>query len=198
MSRRIPRENCEIVECFGIGCINGDCDPQTETCNCFPNYYGEGCDILCVNGEYVNGGCDCSIGYEGVACETESRCRFIGWWGCKQWTITSHNGGSTTSDLNLGSVKFEEGFNAFEVELFPIESSNGLMLLTTVDKVVGQVTGKRINFELQQLTNQRTVYGSAVLGDDLILRMELFLFNPITSLTEVAKGTFILARSLKE
>lgn len=190
--------NCEIEDCFGTDCINGDCDPVTETCNCDPYYYGESCDIFWENGELVNGNCNCLTGYEGKACETESRCKLIGWWGCEEWTSASQIGGTPIPMSTLGSIKFEEGFKTSEVELFPTESSNGLLLLNSNTKIIGQVTENSINFELQNLTNQRTVYGSASLGNVQYLRIQLYLFNPETSLTEVAKGTYILARSLKE
>lgn len=185
--------NCEIEECFGVGCVNGDCDPQTETCNCYPNYYGEGCDILCVNGEFANGNCNCSDGYEGIACETESRCRLIGWWGCNQWTID----GSPTPGFLPASIKFEEGNKISEVKLFPTENSSGLMLLSSSNRIIGQVKENRITFESQQIP-QGTVYGSASLGANRILSIVLYLFNPTTSFTEVARGTFTLARNLKE
>ncbi|MEM7105255.1 MAG: hypothetical protein AAF502_19105 [Bacteroidota bacterium] len=192
-------DNCEIEECFGVGCINGDCDSQTETCNCNPNYYGESCNILCVNGEFANGDCNCSEGYEGITCETESRCRFLGWWNCDQWTYSSQIGGPPIPGFTPASIKFEQGFNIFEVELFPTERSNGLMLLSSDTRIVGQVTENTINFEFQYLTTERTVYGSASLGDDdRILSIELYLFNPATSFTEVARGTFRISRYWKD
>jgi len=183
--------NCEIEECFGVGCVNGDCDPQTETCNCYPNYYGEGCDILCVNGEFANGECNCDEGYEGITCDTESRCRFMGWWSCQQWTSASQIGGTPTPGFLPASLKIEEGYQINEVELFPTENSNGLLLLSSGNRKVGQVTENKINFE-------GTVYGSASLDNDRVLSIELFLFNPTTSSTEVAKGTFTLARNIKQ
>ncbi len=54
--------------------------------------------------------------------------------------------------------------------------------------IVGQVTENTINFEFQDIL-QGTVYGSASL-EDRILSIELYPFNPITSLTEEARGTF--------
>lgn len=191
-------DNCEIEFCFGVDCINGDCDPQTETCNCYPDYYGEGCNILCVNGEFTNGDCQCFQGYEGAKCKTESRCRFMGWWNCSQWTISSQADGSTTPGFLPGSVKFESGQNIYEVELFPTENSNGLMLLSSDNIVVGKVTENTINFELQYLINGSTVHGTASLGENRVLNIELALSNPMTSLTETAKGTFLLARNIKE
>ncbi len=188
--------NCEIEECFGVGCINGDCDPQTETCNCHPNYYGEGCDILCVNGEFENGECNCNIGYEGFSCETVSRDRFLGWWSCQQWTSASQIGGTPVPGFLPGSIKFERAYNIHEVELFATENSDGLMLLSSNNRILGQVTANTINFEIPDLTIESTVYGSARLGTDRILSIELFFFNSATSLTEVAKGTFTLARNI--
>lgn len=189
--------NCEIEICFGVPCINGDCDSETESCKCESNYYGEGCNILCVNGEFENGNCNCSKGYEGIACETISRDRFLGWWGCEQWTSSSQIGGSPTSGFLPGSIKFEEGYNIDEVELFPTEGSSGLMLVSSNNRIVGQVIENSINIEFQYLIIEGTVYGSASLGDDQILSIELFVFNPSTSLTEFAKGTFTLLRNIK-
>ena len=191
--------NCEIAPlCFSKPCVNGDCDLQSETCNCNPNYFGEACDILCVNGVYENGDCICSVGYEGIACEIESRDRFLGWWGCEQWTWTSQIGDSLFQGASLGSIKFECGNNIPKIEFFPTPSSNGLMLLNSSNKIVGEVTNNKINFELQYLTTEVTVYGSARLGIDRILRIELYIFNPATSFTEVARGTFTLYRQLKD
>lgn len=190
--------NCNIEECFGVGCVNGDCDPQTESCLCYPNYYGDGCNIKCVNGEFANGDCNCSEGYEGITCETVSRCRFMGWWGCDEWTSTSHIGGTPTPGVLPASMKFEEGYNIFEVELFPTESSNGLLLLSSGKRIVGKVSENKIDFELQYISSQRTVNGSASLGFDRILRIELFFNDTTTSSTEVARGTFRLARHIKE
>jgi hypothetical protein len=188
--------NCEIEECFGVDCINGDCDPQTESCNCDPNYYGESCDILCVNGEFANGDCNCSEGYEGITCETEMRDRFLGGWGCEQWTWVSQIGDSTFQGPMLGNIKFECGNSIPEVELFP--RKNGLMLLSLDNRIVGQVTEKTINFELQYSSPGVSVYGSASLGDDLNLSLELYFLNHTTSLTEVASGTFRIYRHIKD
>ena len=181
--------NCEIALCFGVDCINGDCDPQTQTCKCNPNYYGEGCDILCVNGEFANGDCNCSEGYEGITCETEIRNRFIGWWDCDQWTSASQMGDSPSPGFIPAVITIAEGYNILEVELFPTERSSGLMLLSSDNRIVGQVTERTINFEFQDLSTAGTVYGSASLVDR-ILSIELHVFNLTTSLTEVARGTF--------
>lgn len=186
-------ENCEIEDCFGVGCSYGDCDPQTKTCNCHPNYYGEGCDTLCVNGEFVSGDCECAEGYEGSTCEDEIRNRFLGWWGCEQWTSASQIGGTPVPGFTPASIKFEKGFNIFEVELFPTENSSGLLLLSSENRIVGQVTANTITFELQYLTSERSIYGSASL-DTGVLSFELYLFNPTTSLTEEVRGTFRLHR----
>lgn len=187
-------DNCEIEECFGVGCINGDCDPQTETCNCHPNYYGESCDILCVNGAFANGDCNCSEGYEGITCENEIRCRYLGWWSCQEWTWASQIGGSPTPGFTPGTIKFEEGYNISDVELFPTENSSGLMLLSSGTRIVGQVTENTINFGSQGTA----FYGSGSLSNSgSVLIIELYHFNPTTSLTEVTRGTFLLYRKWK-
>jgi hypothetical protein len=191
-------DNCEIEDsCFGIVCCNGDCDPQTESCNCDPNYYGESCNILCVNGEFVDGNCNCFVGYEGATCEIESRDAFLGWWSCEEWTWTSEAGDLIFQGPLLGSVKFECGNRVPEIELFSTENSNGLMLLNSANRLVGQVTGKTINFELQFFIGV-SVYGSAILDDDRIVRIELYFLNLTTSVTEVAKGRFRIARHWKD
>ena len=191
-------DNCEIEFCFGVDCFNGDCDPQTQSCNCHTNYYGEGCDILCVNGEFTDGECNCLEGYEGISCETQSRCRFMGWWGCSQWTSTSQIGGMPIPQDQLGNIKIEGGNNINEVILFPTENANGLMLLNTNNIIVGQVTENTINFESQFLSNGNSVHGSVSLDDNMVFSFELFVFNPITSLTQEAKGTFFLVRNIKQ
>ena len=190
--------NCEIELCYGIPCINGECDHQTKTCICKTNYYGEECNILCANGEFDNGFCHCSVGYEGIACEIESRDRFLGWWGCEEWTWSSKVGELPVQGFLPGSIKFECGNYVPDIELFPTANSSGLMLLSSSKRIVGQVTYNKINFELQNLTTEVTVYGSASLDVDRILSVELYIFNPTTSFTEVAKGTFTLFRHLKD
>lgn len=190
--------HCEIEDlCFGVVCCHGVCDPQTGACHCNPNYYGQSCNKLCVNGEFENGNCNCSVGYEGIACDIESRDDFLGWWNCQQWTWTSQMVDSTFLGPLLGSIKFECGNSVPEIELFPTVNSNGLMLLNSNNKIVGQVTQKMINFDLQYLP-EVSVYGSASLGDDLILNLELYFLNLTTSETEVAKGKFAIYRHLKD
>lgn len=189
--------HCEIEDCFGVECINGNCDPQSKTCDCDPDYYGESCDTLCVNGEFTNGDCHCAEGYEGNTCETEIRDRFLGWWNCEQWTITSPIGGTTSVGSVRGSIKFEQGFNVSKVELFPVDRSNGLMLLSSNNRIAGQVTKDSITFDLQYISPERPVYGSASL-DAGILSVELYIFNPETALTEVARGTFRIYRRWKD
>ncbi len=178
--------HCEIELCFGLECINGDCDPQTEDCNCNPNYYGESCDILCVNGEFANGDCNCLEGYEGITCETEIRNRYVGYWDVDEWTSTSQIDGSPVPGFVPGAIRFGKGYNILEVELYTSERYSGLMLISSDTRIVGQVTENTINFGD---ISQGTVYGSASL-DKGILRIELYFFNPTTSFTEVARGTF--------
>lgn len=190
--------NCEIELCFGVPCINGDCDPQTKKCNCNLNYYGDYCDQLCVNGVFENGNCNCFEGYEGIACETKSRDRFLGWWSCLQWTRVSQVGGSPAPGFLPGSIKFECGNKIPEIELFPTETSSGLMLLGSDNRIVGQVSENTINFKLQYLSTEVTVNGSVSLGDDRVLNVELFFFNSTTSRTEIARGTFTLLRNIRD
>ncbi len=180
--------NCEIELCFGLACINGDCDPQTENCNCHPNYYGESCDILCVNGEFANGDCNCFEGYEGITCETEIRERFLGWWDADEWSSTSQIGGTPSPGFLPTVIKFEERYNILEVEL---STRDGAILVSSGTRIVGQVTENTINFEFQDIP-QGTVYGSASLDNSgRVLSIKLYPFNPTTSLTEEARGTFI-------
>lgn len=190
--------NCEIEDlCFDDVCCNGVCDPLTETCNCDPNYYGKSCTVLCLNGEFANGLCNCNVGYEGVACEIESRDGFLGWWSCEEWTWTSQTVDSTFQGPLLGLIKFDCGNSIPEVEVFPTENSNGLMLLSSNNIIVGEVTNKTINFELQYLPDV-SVYGSAILGNDRMLNIELYFLNLTTMLTEVAKGKFSIYRHHKD
>lgn len=191
--------NCEVNDlCFGLRCLNGNCDPDTESCNCNLNYFGESCDFLCVNGKFINGVCNCSLGYEGSSCEMESRDRFLGWWGCEQWTWTSQIGDTTFQGPSLGSIKFECGNSIPEIELIPAERSSGLMSLTSENRIIGQVAEKMINFELQNFAAEVQVYGSASIGTDGTLNIELYFFNSTTSDTERARGIFTIYRHLKD
>lgn len=189
-------DNCEIKLCFGVPCYNGDCNLETKTCNCNPNYFGEECNIYCANGEFIDGKCNCFEGYEGSTCETESRDRFLGWWACEEWTWTDGIGGEKNTGFLPASMKFECGNSVPDVKLFPTANSNGLLLLNSNNKIEGQVTKFTINFELQNLTNEVAVYGSASLGNDRILSVTLRHFNSTTSVTEVARGTFTLYRNI--
>ena len=183
-------ENCEIEECFGIVCANGDCDSQTESCLCNPNYYGEGCDTLCVNGEFEHGACHCGEGYEGSTCETEIRERFIGTWDVLQWTTASPIGGTSVPGYLRGAVRMKQGYTILEVELYCSERHSGIMLFSSDERIYGTVKGDSIAFEAQEIFGERTVYGSASL-DAGILSLELYFSNPRTLLTEEAKGTFL-------
>ena len=193
--------NCEIEDlCSGVVCCNGICDPQTESCNCNPNFYGLSCNVYCVNGEFANGRCNCSEGYEGFACDIESRNGFLGWWSCEQWTWTSEIGDSIFQGGQLGSLKFDCGDSIPEVVLFPTENSSGLMLLHSDNRIVGRVTENIINFESQSIFPQipySKVYGSAR-QDGPSLNIELYLFNPSTSLTEIVRGEFSILRYHKD
>lgn len=182
--------NCEIELCFGVVCSNGVCDPLTESCNCDPNYYGEGCNVLCVNGEFENGACNCSEGYEGLTCETEIRARLLKAWDADEWTSAPDLGEAAVPGQLPGIIRFKEGFSILEVELYTSDRYSGIMLLNSNERILGTIRGNTINFELQDLTTEGTVYGSAI-WDDRLLSMELYFFNPTTELTEVAIGTFI-------
>jgi len=190
--------NCEIPLCFGVPCINGDCDQQTESCICNENYFGEECSILCKNGDFEDGECNCHVGYEGIGCDIESRDRFLGWWSCEQWTWTPKFGDSLVTGFLPATIKFECGSTIPEIELFPTTNSSGLMLLSSSNRIIGQVSKNTINFELQYLTTEVTVYGSASLGGDQILSIQLNVYNPETSFTEIANGTFTIFRHFKE
>lgn len=182
-------ENCEVEECFGVPCLNGECDPQTESCECDPNYYGEGCDTLCVNGEFATGDCHCAEGYEGIACDTEMRDRFVSTWDVLEWTSTSE-GGPTVPGHLPGTLRLRAGYTILEVEMYLEERYSGLMLFSSEERIRGDVAGNTVTFALQDLIVESTVYGSARL-DAGVLTMELYFFNPTTSLTEEAIGTFL-------
>ncbi len=191
-------DNCEEEDlCLDVICCNGVCDPVTLTCNCDTNYYGESCNILCVNGEYADGSCNCSPGYEGISCEVESRDGFLGWWGCEQWTWTSALGDSTFYAPSLGSIKYECGNSTPELIMFATPNSNGLMLLNPEYRLLGQVTQNTLNFELQSFTDV-SIYGSARLVDSRTMSVELFVTNLNTSVTEVAVGRFTIYRYWKD
>jgi len=138
------------------------------------------------------------VGYQGVACDIESRDDFLGWWGCEQWTWTSQTVDTTFLGPSLGSIKFECGNSIPQIEFFLTANSSGLMLLSSANTIIGLVTENKINFESQNLTAELSVYGSARMGIDQILRVELYFINSSTTLTEVARGRFILARHFKD
>lgn len=81
------------------------------------------------------------------------------------------------------------GEHALEIELYLEERHSGLMLLHSDERILGQVTGNKINFEFQDLVAEGKVFGTASL-DDSLLTMELYFFNPTTSLAMEARGTF--------
>lgn len=166
-----------------IGCEPNLCE-DVECSQLTP----ENPSVLCFNGEFANGGCNCFEGYEGIKCETEIRDRFLGGWDVDEWTSASQIGGSPVHGFLPGAIRLKEGYNILEVELYTTDRNSGLMLVSSDNRIVGQVTENKINFEYQQ-THQGTFYGSASL-DDRILSIELYLFNPNTSLTEEARGTF--------
>lgn len=182
---------CESDPCKDVACGPGDC--FEGICNCPDGFSGVNCeiesDILCVNGELANGACNCFEGYEGSTCETEIRDRYIDWWDADVWTTASQIGGTPVSGFLPTVIKLEKGSTILEVEFTTI---GGAMLVSTDNRIKGQVTENTITFEPQNLLPQGTVYGSANLDSSgRILSIELYVFNPATSLTEEAKGAFI-------
>ncbi|MCY7410082.1 MAG: calcium-binding EGF-like domain-containing protein [Chitinophagales bacterium] len=67
-------------------------------------------DIVCMNGgTCISGTCDCTTGYEGTDCSTESRTKFAGTWtaadacsssGTSSYIVTMSNG-ATVVDVNI-------------------------------------------------------------------------------------------------
>ncbi len=64
-------------ECADITCENGG-TCEEGVCQCTDNFFGDACEVECVNGTYASGSCLCDAGYEGDACTVLSREDMIG------------------------------------------------------------------------------------------------------------------------
>ena len=64
-------------ECKDVTCENGGTCSE-GTCECADDFYGDACEVECVNGTYADGTCGCDAGYEGEACTVLSREDMIG------------------------------------------------------------------------------------------------------------------------
>lgn len=79
---------CEGVDCGLFGTATETTDGADCFCVCeegYNNDAGMGCvpdcdESNCVNGDCVDGTCDCEDGYEGETCETLTVSKFIGTW----------------------------------------------------------------------------------------------------------------------
>jgi hypothetical protein len=64
-------------ECKDVTCENGGTCSE-GTCECADDFFGDACEVECVNGTYADGTCGCDAGYEGEACTVLSRADMIG------------------------------------------------------------------------------------------------------------------------
>ncbi|GAB5539722.1 MAG: hypothetical protein Salg2KO_18250 [Salibacteraceae bacterium] len=64
-------------ECKDVTCDNGGVCEE-GVCQCTDNFFGDACEVECVNGSYADGTCTCDAGYEGEACTVLSREDMIG------------------------------------------------------------------------------------------------------------------------
>lgn len=67
-------------------------------------------DVVCMNdGTCIDGTCDCTTGYEGTDCSTESRTKFLG-----SWTVTDACSSSGTSSY---TVSMTAGTSVIDVNI---------------------------------------------------------------------------------
>ena len=64
-------------ECADVTCENGG-TCEEGVCQCPDNFFGDACEVECVNGTYGSGSCTCEAGYEGDACSVVSRDAWVG------------------------------------------------------------------------------------------------------------------------
>ena len=65
-------DDCKDVTCNNGGtCVEG-------VCECPDNYFGDACDVQCVEGTFSANVCECNDDYEGDACDILSREKFLG------------------------------------------------------------------------------------------------------------------------
>ncbi len=64
-------------ECADVTCLNGG-TCEEGVCQCADYFFGDACEVECVNGTYGSGSCLCDAGYEGDGCTVLSREDMIG------------------------------------------------------------------------------------------------------------------------
>ena len=113
-------------ECKDVNCDNGGTCAEGN-CECTDTFYGDACEVECVNGTYADGTCGCDAGYEGPACTVESREQFFGTYTSSASIACDVTGSGTLSDL---TTSFATSSVATERMLVDLED---LTLSATVD-----------------------------------------------------------------
>ncbi|GAB4384355.1 MAG: hypothetical protein Kow0075_16380 [Salibacteraceae bacterium] len=98
--------------CENVVCSNGGVCSE-GICLCEEYYYGPYCDNYCVNGEF-DSTCVCNTGYEGEACETEEREKFVGTHSVHEECITSTQDYFYTVVIKEGN----QGIRSIEIHNF--------------------------------------------------------------------------------
>jgi hypothetical protein len=86
-------------DCKDVTCENGGTCAE-GVCECPADYYGDMCEVHCVNGSYASGACGCEAGYEGDACDVESRADMLAKYGV---TDNCSASGQSTYECTIAS-----------------------------------------------------------------------------------------------
>lgn len=122
-------------ECKDVVCNNGGTCAE-GVCECADNYFGEACDVECVNGTFSGTACDCEAGFEGDACTIESR----------EDMISSYN--VTDNCSASGQDTYEVGVTAGSASADVIRISNFWAIF--VNSVEATVDGDNITITEQE------------------------------------------------
>lgn len=140
-------------ECKDVTCDNGGTCAEGN-CECTDTFYGDACEVECVNGTYADGTCGCDAGYEGEACTVESREQFFGTYSSDYTSVCDVTGSSTATDLTTSFATSSSATDKMLIDLV------GVSLTATVDET---------NFTIVEETKDEYTYtGSGSISGSVV------------------------------
>ena len=116
-------------ECADVTCENGG-TCEEGVCQCTDNFYGDACEVECVNGTYGSGSCLCDAGYEGDACTDESRADMIGTYtGAEVCGSGNDNYSSTVTEASdVDKILISNLYNTFSANVVATVDGNSFSI----------------------------------------------------------------------
>lgn len=151
-------------ECKDVTCDNGGSCSE-GTCECTDNFYGDACEVECVNGTYADGTCGCDAGYEGEACDVESRADMI-------------------ASYSVADVCSASGADSYECDITASSASADGILISDfwaifVNDVTATVSGDEITIAEQEPDGDGwKVSGSGTYNEDGTIDFDYNIVDP--------------------